>query len=55
MIRRSQYRAGKWLGCVEKGVHLLEKGVAAAHALKSAYDVGRAVVSAAALLMAMAP
>ena len=52
MIRQS--KANKWLGRVEKGVHLLEKGVAVAHTLKTAYDVGRTVATAAAPLVAMA-
>ena len=51
MIRQS--KANKWLGRVEKGVHLLEKGVAVAHTLKTAYDVGRTVATAAAPLVAM--
>ena len=52
MIRQS--KANKWLGRVEKGVHLLEKGVAVAHTLHNAYQVGRTVAAAAAPLVAMA-
>ena len=52
MIRQS--RANKWLGAWKKGVHLLEKGAAVAHTLKYVYDVGRAVETAAAPLVAMA-
>ena len=52
MIRPS--RASKLLERVEQGVHLLEKGIAVAHILKSVYDVGRTVVTAAAPLVAMA-
>ena len=52
MIRQS--KASKWLGRAEKGVHLLEKGIAVAHTLKSVYDIGRTVATAAAPLVAMA-
>ena len=50
MIRQS--KANKWLGRVEKGVHLLEKGVAVAHGLHNAYKIGQAVVASAAPLAA---
>ena len=52
MIRQSL--ANKWLGRAEKGVHLLEKGIAVAHGLKTAYDIGKTVATAAAPLVAMA-
>ena len=52
MIRQS--KANKWLGRVEKGVHLLEKGVAVAHGLHNACKIGQSVAAAAAPLVAMA-
>ena len=50
MLRQS--RANKWLGRAERGVHLLETGIKIAHTLKTAYDVGRTVATAAAPLAA---
>ena len=52
MLRQS--RASKWLGRAEQGVHLLESGVKLAGHLKTAYDIGKTVATAAAPLVAMA-
>ena len=42
------------VGTGGKGVHLLEKGIAVAHGLNTAYDIGKTVATAAAPLIAMA-
>ena len=52
MLRQS--RTNKWLGRAERGVHFLETGIKIAGHLKTAYDVGRTVATAAAPLIAMA-
>ena len=51
MLRQS--RASKWLGRAEQGVHLLATGMNIAGHIKTAYDVGKTVATAAAPFVAM--
>ena len=41
------------MGKLQKGAHMLEKGIALAHTLKGVYDTGRTIATAAAPLLAM--
>ena len=50
---RRPREAHRLMGKIQKGAHMLEKGLAFAHTLKGVFDTGRTIATAAEPLLAM--